>query len=272
MIRTMYEFCDTNEPMMCNRDNLYVPSSLHSHDFVELEYVLSGYGTQTINGTEYHIQRGDVIVLELGSYHAYYSTDQLVILNCILSPEIYEREKKRILGTCSQSDSLLPEFIRLSGRHFMEIENLLLNLEQEITQRPVRYQLLCENYLAAILVILYRNVLENALEKDNDIRKNIIDYVDKNYTHLTLPEIASHFGYNPSYFSKLFKRTMNVNLFDYVSRKKMEEALRLVSSTNYSIESICHQLGYCDKKQFYKIFKEKTGLTPHQFRKTHPLT
>ena len=273
MMRTMLEFCHPDEVMTLNRDDLYVPSTSHSHNFVELEYVLSGSGIQIVNGKEYHIQRGDVIVMELGSCHSYYSTDRLVIINCILRPDIYEREKQRILSADPAPDGVfLPDFIRLSGRHFMEIENYLLNLEQEIEQKPIGYRLLCENYLAAILLILYRNVRENVQERDNDIRKNIISYIDLNYTHVTLSEIAAHFGYNPSYFSKLFKRTMQENLFEYVARKKMDEALRLVSSTNYSIESICHQLGYSDKKQFYKLFKQKTGVTPNQFRKAHPLS
>lgn len=271
-VRTITEFIKPNEHMMFNRDELYVPSQLHSHEFVELEYILSGQGIQCINGTEYHIQRGDAIVLELGSQHSYYSTDRLVVFNCIIQPDIYEREKTRILQTDPDNNgAFLPEFIRLTGRHFVEVENLLLTSEREFEQKLPGYQLICENNLSSLLLFLYRNVREVAGEKNNDIKKNILEYVNMNYTHLTLTEIADHFGYNPSYFSKFFKKMMNENLFDFIARKKMEEAIRLITTTNYSIESICHQLGYNDKKQFYKLFKEKTGETPNQFRKAHPL-
>ena len=39
---------------------------MHTHDFIEIEYVLSGTGTQIINGQKYKVKRGDVIFLKKG--------------------------------------------------------------------------------------------------------------------------------------------------------------------------------------------------------------
>lgn len=63
------------------RDNLDKPTEMHTHEFVEIEYVLSGSGVQLINGVEYPVHRGDLIYLKKGDYHTYFSTNQLRILN-----------------------------------------------------------------------------------------------------------------------------------------------------------------------------------------------
>ena len=42
---------------------------VHTHDFIEIEYVLSGSGVQIINGVEYPVRRGDLIYLQKNDYH-----------------------------------------------------------------------------------------------------------------------------------------------------------------------------------------------------------
>lgn len=140
-------------------------------------------------------------------------------------------------------------------------------MEQEFKSKPAFYRQMLDKYLFSLLVILYRNVYENQISKTDQLQKQLYEYVEKNYVYCSLQSAAQHFGYSSSYFCRLFKKVMGENFSDYVNQKKMSEAINLLSKTAFSIDTICHQLGFKDRKQFYRLFQKRTGTSPSQYRK-----
>ena len=55
--RRINEFLTPYDKIIFNRDDLLVPSEQHQHEFVEIEYVLAGCGTQIINGIFLRVQK-----------------------------------------------------------------------------------------------------------------------------------------------------------------------------------------------------------------------
>ena len=261
------EFFAPHEHVILNRDDLYVPSEMHEHEFVEIEYVLAGVGTQLVNGKEYHIKRGDVISLEVGSNHSYHSKNKMEILNCIIDPLFFRKKKEEILNAQINVAPLLPDHMTLSSKHFVEIENLLFSMEQEFKQKQPCYLQMLDNYVSTLLIILFRNAQEQKTQCDDQLQTQFIEYVKKNFTHCTLQNTALFFGYSTSHFSRLFKQVMGQNFSDYVSHRRLEEATELLGNTAFSIDTISHQLGYKDRTQFHKLFLKHMGMTPAQYRK-----
>jgi len=267
-LRKISEFLAPNEHVILNRDDLYVPSDTHGHEFVELEYVLAGEGIQVIDGTEYHIKRGDVITLEVGSQHSYHSNAKMELLNCIIEPRFYEKVKDEIACSHPRAIGFLPPYMPLSGKHFVEVENLLFSMEQEFKQRELCYRQMLDSHIISLLITLFRNAQEQAGQKDDHrLKKRFVEYVEKNYTHCTLQNTASFFGYSTSHFSRLFKQVIGQNFSDYVSHRRLEEATDILVNTAFSIDTICHQLGYKDRTQFHKLFQKHMGMTPTRYRK-----
>ena len=266
-LRKVSEFFSPNEHVILNRDDLYIPSEMHGHEFVELEYVLAGEGTQLVNGKEYHIKRGDVISLEVGSSHSYRSKNKMEILNCIIDPLFFRQKKAEIQNTQTSTAPLLPDCMTLSSKHFIEIENLLFSMEQEFKQKQLCYQQMLDNYASTLLITLFRNAQEQETRRDDHLQKQFVEYVNKNFTHCTLQKTALFFGYSTSHFSRLFKQIMGQNFSDYVSHRRLEEATELLGNTAFSIDTISHQLGYKDRAQFHKLFLKHMGITPAQYRK-----
>ena len=62
---------------------------------------------------------------------------------------------------------------------------------------------------------------------------------------------------------------MGKNLSDYVTAKKLNEAIRLLTETPFSIEVISAQLGYKNRKQFHEMFSKYMKTTPKQYRIKH---
>ena len=65
----------TNDLFFHNRDiyiskhNRYAPYPLHSHQFLELNYIYSGHCQQIINGQTYMLNQGDILLMDVGSKH-----------------------------------------------------------------------------------------------------------------------------------------------------------------------------------------------------------
>ena len=102
----------------------------------------------------------------------------------------------------------------------------------------------------------------------NRITSECLDYInEKCFGKITLQEIAEHTFYNPAYFSRIFKEQVGVSLTDYIKKKRMSEAARLLCDSDLNIEEIMHRVGYTDKNHFYKNFKEIYDMTPASYRK-----
>ncbi len=265
VIWTINETIDVGEGISFIRDESRAGAELHSHEFVEIQYVLDGKGLQTINGKEYSMTRGSVSVFETGASHSYKSIDRLAVFNFMIHPDVYKREVARMAREM-KDNTALPVFMMLSKRRFAEVEDLLLSSEREFYEKRPGYKSICKNNFSTLLILLYRNAHEAENSGQEDLRDRILDYIGINCGNVSLSDISNHFGYEFSYFSKLFRKLFGTTFSRYAAEVKINEAVRLIKNTNYSVESVCRKLGYSDKKQFYKHFREKTGMTPNKMR------
>ncbi len=95
-------------------------------------------------------------------------------------------------------------------------------------------------------------------------------YMKENYAlPLTLEEVSRRVGFNPSYFSTLFKKETKLNFLEYLADIRVENAKQLLCDTTKTVVEIAEQVGYSDLKHFSKLFKRTTGLTPSEYRKLY---
>ena len=73
--------------LFCVRDE-YRTMPLHTHDFMEIVYIVSGSVTQTVDGVSYDMKRGDIAFLNYGATHAFSSSQSFSYLNVCFSPEL----------------------------------------------------------------------------------------------------------------------------------------------------------------------------------------
>jgi two-component system response regulator YesN len=95
-------------------------------------------------------------------------------------------------------------------------------------------------------------------------------YIQQNYMKpISLEEVSCYVGFNPTYFSTLFKKESGSNFVEYLSEIRMNKTKELLRETNLSIAVICEQVGYKDLKNFTKSFKKNIGLKPNEYRKLY---
>lgn len=118
---------------------------------------------------------------------------------------------------------------------------------------------------------IFKKIIDNCIaahkQEDLGISSKIREYVEDNYMKdISLSMAAEHFGYNSSYFSRLFKESIGSNFFDYVSRVRIEKSKIMLSTTNNGIQKIAGLVGYNNRSSFVRSFIKLTSITPSEYR------
>lgn len=97
--------------------------------------------------------------------------------------------------------------------------------------------------------------------------KRICDYISDNLDkELSLTRLADIGGFNASYLSRLFKQKHDVTITDYIGKKRMKLAGRLLSTTNERIQDIAEKCGYLSPHSFSRAFKSCYAMSPAEYR------
>ena len=100
------------------------------------------------------------------------------------------------------------------------------------------------------------------------VYNEIISYIDMNYMNqsLCLKGLASKFDMTESYLSRFFRNNSGINFIDYLTKKRMEEACRLLCGTELRVKDVMEKVGYVDLASFTRKFKQIYGISPGKYR------
>lgn len=131
--------------------------------------------------------------------------------------------------------------------------------------------------MASYFIIKLLRLLEGKIEIVHDVNINrqvdyIKSYIDGNYsTDIKLEELSSLAYMNKFHLIAEFKQAYRVTPIEYLILKRVEVSKGLLISTNHSMETIAHIVGFNSQSYFNQVFRKKVGFTPSQFRKKHRL-
>lgn len=96
----------------------------------------------------------------------------------------------------------------------------------------------------------------------------IVSYIQENYhKRLSTASLAEHFHLSAAYCGRLFKEEQGLSIIQYIHKVRIEQAKRLLTETDYKLESIALQVGYPEVSSFYSQFKRLVDMTPEQYRR-----
>ncbi len=81
-------------------------------------------------------------------------------------------------------------------------------------------------------------------------------------------DVAKRVNMSRSYFNHCFKEIVGRSFHEYVRNVRIESAKDYLLKTNKSIQWIAERSGYMDEKYFSRVFREQTGMTPSEYRKS----
>lgn len=160
-----------------------------------------------------------------------------------------------LLRKAAESGSVHPLHIdTLSSAYARKIELLNSVESARALQREMihKYCLLVKNHSMKGYSLLVRKAM---ICIDSDLTAD-----------LNLRRLAEQLNVNPSYLSTLFRKDTGTTLTDYVNRKRVDQALFLLNTTNTQVQTIAQYCGIPDVNYFTKIFKKYIGKTPKEYR------
>lgn len=109
---------------------------------------------------------------------------------------------------------------------------------------------------------------KNICKKFNEV----LDYIDSHYTEeLTLDNIADFSGFSKYHFTRLFKQYTDSTFYDYLIYRRIKAAEELLANPELSITEIALQSGFSSISTFNRIFKQKKGCTPSEYRSLYSM-
>ena len=94
------------------------------------------------------------------------------------------------------------------------------------------------------------------------------EYIEDNFRrNCTLAEIADQVHVSPNHLHTIFKKKMGVSPLAYLQEKRIDAAKQRIMAENGSLLQIALELGFSSQSHFIKVFKQKTGMTPAEYRK-----
>lgn len=96
----------------------------------------------------------------------------------------------------------------------------------------------------------------------------ITAYLDMHYaSDISLKQLAEMSDMSTNYICSLFKKELNLTYLDYVYHLRLQQAVKLLlAEPDKTMKEISRHIGYHSERQFFRMFRSTTGMTPQQFR------
>jgi AraC-like DNA-binding protein len=162
--------------------------------------------------------------------------------------------------------------IALGPGAFEEAEALFFRLEREGAQRRRGRELMQRLALAELLLVAYR-AFSAGVEggRAGPARFRIAEaesYIRERYAeNLTLSGVAARFGFNPSYFSRLFSERTGVHVIEFINSIRIEKSCLFLRRSGLSVSEIAYSVGYNNLSHFNRTFRRIVGMGPREYRK-----
>lgn len=101
---------------------------------------------------------------------------------------------------------------------------------------------------------------------NNIIIKEAIEYIEKHFGEdINLVSVAENIGVHPNYLSTIFTKKCGESFVKFLTRKRIEEAKKLMKDPMLKLYEISEMVGYSDYRWFAKVFKQYEGVTPKKY-------
>ena len=211
------------------------------------EKSLSEYKKQIIIRLKQGDSTGVSSFLELYSTDLFKSqTDINKIKNTMFELLVTARNETTLINTDFQSPSFDNAF------SFFAQENNNLKIKEFVNN---------------LLMECINSINTSKKQKENPTIKKICDYIQDHMSEdISLDTISEHTGMSTFYLSKLFKEEKGITFINFITNLRLDEAQKLLKETDLSIKEITAHVGYNDQNYFSRIFRNKFGISPSEFR------
>lgn len=265
--------------MICVLKDQEFREELHRHDFFFFNYAYRcDYEAETeVKGHIIRIKEGECYIGQPFSGYGLRQSeeDEAVVIGVLVQKQMFYREFLPIIASDPtifrffldpQSNAYSEEHLHFAFRTESPIRTLLETMVMEYAHRGEDTQTMLKPLVSALLLNVARRYREIApVTSGQTLSERIVRYISEHTESVTLSQLSEQFSYHPNYISNLLRKETGSSFSEILLRFRMERAVMLLKSTELSIEEIAAMLGYSDKSNFYKTFRDYYSKSPREY-------
>ncbi|PYI53478.1 helix-turn-helix domain-containing protein [Paenibacillus flagellatus] len=255
-----------------------VHQEIRWHYHKEVEFILVQQGVHEIYtpNRAYTLRPRDVVVIGSSQLHRGRASGDEELVYIVLHVDLepyFDPAMMRYYRHFSEVHHPLEELnymFREDPDVRAEVGFIIEKIHEEMTGKAKGYEIAASMHIKHLLLTLLRGDTRGLLQAhefvDAGVMKPILEYVDRHLAEKLDMETVSHIaGMSYFYFSKYFKKAMGSSFIDYVNRKRIAKAERLLVTSGESVNEIARSVGIENMAHFYELFKRYNGCTPKQY-------
>jgi AraC family transcriptional regulator, transcriptional activator of pobA len=253
----------------------------HSHDFYSVLLFTKGKGTIRINNEAYAVQPQTVCLIAPDQIHSFEGLEDVEGIVFFFCQDFYVEEFSftRLLNVYSYTANIdknvcLP-CIDLSDKEYSPVISTINSIQYEYeSYTTTNNSVIVIRSLLNIMLLKLSDMYGEKTGKSNKANSllihslvNMIDLYFIQEHHLEF--YSSAFNISKKQLNDICNKYFNCGLKNILQNRLMQEARKLLLSSEFSVAEIAYKLNFEDNSYFTKVFKKKIGLTPSRFRDIH---
>lgn len=259
----------------------FVEFPKHKHDYIEIIYMCSGKTVHLINdNTRIVLEQGDLLFLNQHAFHAIEAAGENdIAVNFMILPEFFdvafamlegENELRNFLIGSLMQDTGKSDYLHFKVADVLPVQNLVENMVWSLLKQQGHGRNINQTTMGLLFLHLmnYIEKIEqhNEAQRDSMTVMTALRYIEDNYRMASLTELAGELNLSVYHLSRLIKQNTGSTFKELLQRKRLNKAVQLLSETRLSISDIIAYVGYDNASYFFRIFKDKYGVSPREYR------
>ncbi|EMB15148.1 helix-turn-helix domain-containing protein [Rhodopirellula europaea] len=268
-------------PIVVERRDPQEPFGLHCHEFAEIVIITGGKGVHITGEDSYELVTGDTFVIGGDRPHDYLNMDQLSLINILFDPlelplsigDLQSLSGYHALFTLEPAWRKRHQFtsrLQLNPAELIETLRYVESLDQELKQRSAGFRTMATLTMLQLVTFLSRCYSRTRNPESKKLLRiaEAISHIQRHFDRsISLDDLVEISGMSRRNFIRTFEGTMETSPIKYLIQVRIQEASRLLRSTDRSITDIAFDVGFSDSNYFSRQFRTHLGLSPREYRK-----
>lgn len=249
----------------------------HTHDFVEIVYMVQGVTTHVVNGTTLTLQPGELLLMGQHTRQEIHRAGQEdIAVNFIIRPEFFnatlpylgdaETPLRRFIVDCLCGGGE-SSFLYFRVADILPIQHLLENLLWTmVTETQNRRELNQLTFSLLFMLLINHTECLHYTSAEEETVFSVLRYIEEHYADGSLTEIAACLHYDCAALSREIKRRTGKTYTELIQDKRMAQSAWLLRNTGNRVHDIARAVGYENIGYFHRLFTSHFGMSPKKYR------
>lgn len=254
----------------------------HSHDYVEILYMLRGQTVHDLPGREpLTLACGELLMINCQATHAIrLCGEENVGVNFIVQPAFFDEAiaavgqsnalGRFLMDALKRGESTVP-YLHFRVAQVQAVQSLLESILFSMLDGHPAGQRMLKTAMTLLMMHLLEHTGQLSLPETggNALVVAALEEIRQNYATISLKDFAAAHHVSAAYLSQTVRRATGESCTRLIQRQRMVQARRLLRETELPVSDVCAAVGYANTGHFYHLFQQETGMSPREYREVN---